>query len=436
MFAYFFSSWLNPGNRRSKVALRQPGRREHSAQRRFAPRLEVLEDRAVPSGGYVFQTIDPPLAVQGSLPAGINSSGKIVGLFVDANSVTHGYLLSGGQYTTIDDPNGVGFSETFGINASGKIVGAYSDASGLFHGFLLKGGQYTTLDDPSAGTGAGQGTQAFAINASGKIIGIYTDANGVIHGFQLANGRYTTLDDPNAGTAAGRGTFAEGINASGAIVGYYNDANGLFHGFLLSGGKYTTQDDPAGVNGSEATGNNDHGQVVGGYFDANGVLHGYLLRGGKYTTLDDPAGVRGSAADAINDSGQVVGEYFDANGVFHGYLATKQDDSASGGLGAAGGSVNVLIAAAGLGKATSLGTLTVSAASNFVANSGDGLDARPIGQTAAVVTVPNPLPGSADSAGGHVYVVSAAAAAGKHPGATVDAVFANIDDFYDPIRGI
>jgi probable HAF family extracellular repeat protein len=333
MFLRFFSNWLKAVNRRSPGAPWRQGVGKRRTQPRVAPQVEVLEDRTVPSGGYVFHTIDDPLGVQGSAAFGINSSGKVVGDFTDANSVTHGYLLSGGHYTTIDDPSTVGVTNAFGINASGKIVGQYLDANGLNHGFLLSGGHFTTLDNPNAGTGTGQGTTALGINASGSIVGNYTDANGLNHGFLFSGGRYTTLDDSNAGTGTGQGTFAEGINASGRIVGQYIDANGLVHGFLLRDGQYTTRDDPTGVQGSGADGNNDSGQVAGFSFDANGVLHGYLLSGSRYTTFDDPAGVKGSAADAISDTGQVVGEYFDANGVVHGYLATKHDQSALAGPG-------------------------------------------------------------------------------------------------------
>jgi hypothetical protein len=277
-------------HRRDPRPLKNLAARRHS----FVPSLENLEDRTVPSGGYVFQTIDPPQAAQVSIPTLINSSGEIVGGYADANFVLHGYLLRGGQYTTLDDPN--------------------------------------------AGTGPLQGTVALGINASGKITGTYLDANSVFHGFLLSGGQYTTIDDPNAGTGAGQGTQATVSNASGNIVGVYMDANSVQHGFLLSGGQYTTLDDPAGVLGSGATGLNDHGQVTGAYVDANGLQHGFLLSGGQYTTLDDPAGVLGNQADSINNSGSVVGAYTDSGGVIHGYLATRaQGNSTMSIQGAAGG---------------------------------------------------------------------------------------------------
>jgi hypothetical protein len=319
---------VDSGPERTRAArVRRPKPLKSVALRRrsVVPRLEALEDRTVPSAGYVFQTIDPPQAAQVSAATLINSSGDIVGFYLDANFVQHGYLLSGGQYTTIDDPNaGTAAGQgTFagGINATGAIVGAYTDANFVQHGFLLSRGKFTTIEEPNAGTGAGQGTVAGVINNSGDIVGAYTDANSVQHGFLLSEGKFTTIDDPNAGTGPGQGTNAQGISASGVIVGFYFDANSVGHGFRLSGGQYTTLDDPAGIQ-TGVTGLNDHGQVSGVYVDANGP-HGFLLSSGQYTTVDDPAGVLGSAVDSVNNSGKLVGVYTDANGVFHGYLATK-----------------------------------------------------------------------------------------------------------------
>jgi hypothetical protein len=343
-----------PGSGASRTGAtrsRRPKPLDSLAARRhsFVPRLESLEDRTLPSGGYVFRTIDPSQAANGSAATLINSSGKIVGFYLDANFVQHGYLLSGGQYTTIDDPNaGTSAGQgTFaaGINASGDIGGAYTDANFVQHGFLLSGGQYTTIDEPDAGTGAGQGTLSVISNASGTIVGAYMDANSVQHGYLLSGGQFTTIDDPNAGTGPSQGTNAQGISAAGVIVGYYFDANSVGHGFLLSGGQFTTIDDPAAALGTGALALNDHGQVSGVYVDTTPRPHGFLLSGGQFTTFDDPAGVLGSAADSINNSGNVVGVYTDANGVIHGYLATRaHGNSAMGSQRPAGGrgSMNTL----------------------------------------------------------------------------------------------
>jgi probable HAF family extracellular repeat protein len=319
------------------TAPRPAGRSARPKSPHLRPDLEVLEDRTVPS--YLFQTIDPPSAgqafFQGSFATGINSSGEIVGSYTDANQVTHGYLLSGGQYTTLDDPNAGGTTTARGINDRGQIVGTYFGNLGTgLHGFVLDHGQYTTIDDPDAIPGS---TQAGGINASGTIVGTYLDHNVVVHGYVLSHGQCTTLDDPDAGTGVVQGTYALGINASGQIVGFYVDANYAFHGYVLSGGKYTTIDAPDAApeffQGTTASGINDRGQIVGGYTDANFVNHGFLLSDGRYTVLDDPNAsdtgffMPGTVASGINASGQIVGAYTDANSVNHGFLAAPTHDN-------------------------------------------------------------------------------------------------------------
>jgi uncharacterized membrane protein len=195
---------------------------------------------------------------------------------------------------------------------------------GLSHGYMLSGGQFTFFNDPLAVNG----TRTFGINASGQIVGIYFDANFTFRGFLLNQGQYTPIDEPLAGIGAFLGTIPFSINASGQIVGQYIDSAGINHGFLLSGGVYTTIDDPLGVGsqgGTQPSQINDQGQIVGGYFDASGLSHGYIQIGSQYTTVDDPAGNppgQGSFVNGINDPGQLVGGYYDATGLEHGFLAT------------------------------------------------------------------------------------------------------------------
>lgn len=256
------------------------------------------------SGGQ-FTTIDDPNAdpfsSQGAL--GINTGGEIVGFYTDANFVNHGYLLFRGQYTTLDDPNAGSFpggnpqqgTVAAGINELGQIVGYYFDNIGNAHGFLLIGGQYITLNDPNAGTQSVQGTFPLGINAFGQIVGEYVDAQFHMHGFLLFGGLYTTLDEPNAVF----GTAAEGINELGQIVGFYAD-DVTVHGFLRFGGQYTTLDEPnAGVfGGTQAGAINDSGQIVGFYIDDNFVEHGFLAIPGSGGPAAAPGGHPGDRLDA------------------------------------------------------------------------------------------------------------------------------------------
>jgi len=90
-----------------------------------------------------FTTIDPP----GGLAlfrdnGGINPSGALVGIYCDTAPCTnaskddHGFLFSAGEFTPINYPDAPE-SGAFSINARGDIVGYYVDASGIIHGFLL-----------------------------------------------------------------------------------------------------------------------------------------------------------------------------------------------------------------------------------------------------------------------------------------------------------
>jgi probable HAF family extracellular repeat protein len=362
-------------------------------RRRFAPQLEALETRTVPS--YVFQTLDAPGAgttgdgIQGTIAIGINAGGQISGNFGDANDVTHGYLLSHGQYSYFDDPSaGTGAGQgtnAYGLNIRGQIVGMYLDSSSVQHSFLRgSDGQFTTIDPPGASTTPSVYDEAVDINARGQIVGGYTDANGVTHGYLLSGGQYTTLDYPGATY-----TFGNGINAQGQIVGLYNDASGVTHGFLLSKGKYTSFDDPDGT-ATYGSFINDSGQITGYYLDANNSFHGFLLSNGKYTTVDDPnAGTgayQGTFLFGITNTGKIVGGYLDGNNLYHGLVATPSGgDSANlsaadtRARGSSGGSANTTIADATLVNAI------LSTSPSFHA-AGIGSHNSPFGENAALST--------------------------------------------------
>ena len=81
-----------------------------------------------------FTTFDAPGSTF-TLPHGINSSGQIVGFFLDSTG-GHGFLRDKkGSFTTIDVPGSLGTNAT-GINSSGQIVGVFGDSTGAVRGFL------------------------------------------------------------------------------------------------------------------------------------------------------------------------------------------------------------------------------------------------------------------------------------------------------------
>jgi hypothetical protein len=145
------------------------------------------------------------LAPQGIGPFGINDRGQIVGEYVDAGNVPHGFLLDkAGRFTPIDVP-GAKATNAAKINNRGQIVGAYSndttdlDANGVpRRGFVLdKHGRFTRLDVPGA-----RSSQALDINDRGQVSGDYQDADGVFRGYVWERGRFRTVDGPRAGEPA------------------------------------------------------------------------------------------------------------------------------------------------------------------------------------------------------------------------------------------
>jgi probable HAF family extracellular repeat protein len=254
-----------------------------------------------------FATIDFPKAAS-TQTWGINSRGDVVGFYVTADKVTHGFLKSEGRFTTIDFP---GASSTLanGINSLGDIVAEYTLA-GTLHGLLLSGINLSPIEFPGA-----TGTEPLGINARGDIVGDYVSADKVTHGFLLVGDRFTTIDFSGATL-----TLPQSINPRGDIVGGYRDAGGSSHGFVLSDGNFTSFDFP-GATFTTATGISPRGDIVGRY-TAGGVNHGYLLSGGQFTTIDYP-GATFTGATAIDPRGDILGRCIIA-GVSHGFLLSSQ----------------------------------------------------------------------------------------------------------------
>jgi uncharacterized membrane protein len=280
------------------------------------------------AGTATFTTIDYPDSVF-TIAAGINSAGVIVGRYVDAAGIHHGFLFSGGAFTSLNIP-GAEMTRPVGINDKDEIVGHYHFPGKKDLGFLLREGVYTTIQVPGAAE-----TVAGSINANGEIAGYYRDAKGKWHGFVLINGEFTTIDYPRA-----KLTEVWRMNDSGQIVGRYAESNGDFHLFRLTNGQFESFDFPGAVETapgaySHLGGLNNLGDIVSAYASGSpfqnlanpkvyGNVHGLLLSGGVFTSIDPPGAVE-AIAIGINDAGHIVGVYADATGRAHGFLRTLEE---------------------------------------------------------------------------------------------------------------
>ena len=281
-------------------------------------------------------------AGQGTIPIVVSATGVVMGQFVDAQNVYHGFLRSRqGTFTVIDAP-GSGKNAGQGtvpssMNEVGEITGDYVDASGSSHGFIrYPQGKIVTFDAPGAGSGGctapiicANGTQGASINSEGLISGQYVDAKGVFHGFVRSPfGTIHTVDAPGAGMNPGQGTFltlGDGINPEGAVAGGYADAGGNIHALVRKSDGTFAEFDPPGSVFTNNSGITPDGTVTSYYVDAGSVLHGYIRAAdGNFTLFDVP----GAGADSnqgteplnINARKDITGAYIDTNGVNHGFL--------------------------------------------------------------------------------------------------------------------
>lgn len=252
--------------------------------------------------GPTISTIDFPGATT-TTPWGINTRGDIVGVHVNVDKTTHGFLLSGGQYSPVDYPGASG-TELYGLNAAGDLVGVYT-LEGIRRGFLLKGGKFIKIDYPGAAS-----TETSAINPRGDIVGFYVSADKAMHGFLLSGDQYTTIDLPGAPS-----TLLSGINPQGDIAG---SGGSPVRAYLLSDGEYTTWEGSPGATFTNTTGLNARGDVVGRYV-VGGVSHGYVMIAGQLSTIDFP-GATFNGATSINQRRDILGRYRKADGVTHGFL--------------------------------------------------------------------------------------------------------------------
>jgi uncharacterized membrane protein len=118
----------------------------------------------------------------------IIDGGRIIGGYGTPDGKELPFVTRKGKFTSIALPGGVPISQdNGGINARGNIVGIYCNAAppcfaGALgsHGYVLSGDDFTTINVPGA-----VATSAVGINARGEIVGYSFDAGGSGHGYLL-----------------------------------------------------------------------------------------------------------------------------------------------------------------------------------------------------------------------------------------------------------
>ncbi len=205
---------------------------------------------------------------QGTFATDINNDGTIVGYYIDEKLLHHGFVRDpDGTLTTLDAPGaGEGLrppvmahpelrsgqgTVASRVNDRGNIIGYFIDAKNVEHGFLRdKLGTFLAFDVPGSG-----GTVPESLNDSGEITGTYNDppnvvnnsrvhsySSGAEHGFlRDANGTITVCDLPLAGNTPWEGAHPQTVTNDGAVVGWYGrnrdvfirDAHGAYATFSI-----------------------------------------------------------------------------------------------------------------------------------------------------------------------------------------------------------
>ena len=150
------------------------------------PAGATLQKAYTVSGGPSFTS--PTFAdINAKLPSnfnsqatGVNDAGTVVGFYdtTGAGVFSAFEYLAGAPMATSFQAFGSSSTVALGINDLGDIVGDYIGADGLMHGFLDANGVFTSFDPPGSIS-----TTANGINDLGQIVGFYTDANDNTIGF-------------------------------------------------------------------------------------------------------------------------------------------------------------------------------------------------------------------------------------------------------------
>jgi uncharacterized membrane protein len=274
------------------------------------------------ASAQTYKTVDFPGATATLLIGGPNPQGTSVGIEITAG-FQHGFTLTAdGKFTVLDPPGSALTSPNY-INAENVVVGNYLDASSVTHGFILFRGHYTIFDVPGA-----LATALSSINAVGEMTGFTCLTDPTCEAPPYKSFTVSTRGEITSFNPFGAiSSFASGVNLFGTVVGTYTDSGGNTHSYQLCHGDFTSNDFPDAIltfNG----GLNAQGDIVGFYTDASNVTHSFLLRHGAYTGFDPP-GATYSNAGGINASGIIAGFYFDSANVAHGYIRTPRREESN-----------------------------------------------------------------------------------------------------------
>jgi len=239
---------------------------------------------------------------------GINSAGDIVGVFLDANFNTHGFLAPAGS--TMQDL----FTEdrwitmVTSITDDGRLAGGLLTPSGDVHPFrTLLSGEIHDLGSP------GFKGMAWRMNAAGQVTGHEAPTTYPASGRSTAFRYSDSAGKVDLGTLGGPISFGLAINAGNVIVGCADLSDVEGRAFRAREGGPMENLGTLGGEWSCAEGINDNGEIVGWSDLANRQAHAFVYTDSEgmidlHTVIPPNLDLRLMAARAINNRGQIVVE--------------------------------------------------------------------------------------------------------------------------------
>jgi probable HAF family extracellular repeat protein len=141
-------------------------------------------DSAGNSHGYLYNIrtrafflLRVPVKATSVVITSINNSNIIVG-FIVVGKVTVAFVVKNGVFHQLSF-GGRTNTQALGVNSSGSVVGSFLDAAGKMHGFLWTTTGMHQIDSPW-GTG---GTLINGLNNNGILVGFFIDSKGRTRGF-------------------------------------------------------------------------------------------------------------------------------------------------------------------------------------------------------------------------------------------------------------
>jgi hypothetical protein len=228
---------------------------------------------AIFNDGSGFTTIDlTSVGAAQSWAFSINTRTDIAGTFIDAAGMQHGYVHhADGRIETLDFPGGNN-TQGYGVNDRGTVIGLYNDAQDVSHAYARIKGEFVDID-----IAGGVATVPLSVNDSNEIVGQFERTDGTTgYGFvRHADGRVTLHSAPGA---PDQSTFFISANNRGGVLGTWVDADGNYVNFLRKMAKYYPVNLPDSFQSqfTSAQTINDLNDIVGYYLGADGLVHGWL----------------------------------------------------------------------------------------------------------------------------------------------------------------